>query len=72
LRGFPISGVGVIFETAVMARRTDRRDRGVRGIPGTVADRGAGKAHVSAAPGAGGAGEIRGTRADGERERGGN
>jgi hypothetical protein len=44
----------------------------VRGIPGTVADRVAGKAHVSAAPGAGGAGEIRGTRADGERERGGN
>jgi hypothetical protein len=26
-----------------MARRTGRRDRGVRGIPGTVADRGAGK-----------------------------
>jgi hypothetical protein len=43
LRGFPISGVGVIFGTAVMARRTGRRDRGVSGIPGTVADRGAGK-----------------------------
>jgi hypothetical protein len=27
-------GVGVIFGTAVMARRTGRRDRGVRGIPG--------------------------------------
>jgi hypothetical protein len=26
-----------------MVRRTSRRDRGVRGIPGTVADRGAGK-----------------------------
>jgi hypothetical protein len=26
-----------------MARRTGRRDRGVRGIPGTVADRGVGK-----------------------------
>jgi hypothetical protein len=26
-------GIGVIFGTAVMARRTDRRDRGVRGIP---------------------------------------
>jgi hypothetical protein len=36
------SGVGVIFGTAVMARRTGRRDRGVRGIPGVVADRGAG------------------------------
>jgi hypothetical protein len=34
----------VIFGTAVMARRTGRRDRGVRGIPGTVADRGAGEA----------------------------
>jgi hypothetical protein len=31
----------VIFGTAVMARRTGRRDRGVRGIPGTVADRAA-------------------------------
>jgi hypothetical protein len=46
LRGFPISGVGVIFWTAVMARRTGRRDRGVRGIPGMVADRGVGKARV--------------------------
>jgi hypothetical protein len=51
----------------MMARRTGRRDRGVRGIPGTVADRGAGLACVRAAPGAGGAGEIRGTRAEGER-----
>jgi hypothetical protein len=67
LRGFPISGVGVIFGTAVMARRTGRRDCGVRGIPGTVADRGDGVARVGAGPGAGGAGEIRGTRADGER-----
>jgi hypothetical protein len=31
-----------------MARRTGRRDRGVRGIPGAVADRGAGVARVSA------------------------
>jgi hypothetical protein len=52
-----------------MARRTDRRDRGVRGIPGTVADRGVGKARVGAGPGASGAGEIRGTRAGGERGR---
>jgi hypothetical protein len=50
-----------------MARRTGRRDRGVRGIPGTVADRGVGKARVGAGPSAGGAGGIRGTRADGER-----
>jgi hypothetical protein len=34
----------VIFGTAVMARRTCRRDRGVHGIPGVVADRGAGVA----------------------------
>jgi hypothetical protein len=53
----------VIFGTAVMARRTGRRDRGVRRIPGTVADHGVGKACVDAGPGAGGAGGIRGTRA---------
>jgi hypothetical protein len=38
------SGVGVIFGTAVMARRTGRQDHGVHGIPGVVADRGAGAA----------------------------
>jgi hypothetical protein len=69
LWGFPVSGVGVIFGTAVMARRPCQRDRGMRGIPGTVADRGAGKACVGAGPGAGGAGGIRGTRA-GVREGG--
>jgi hypothetical protein len=63
------SGVGVIFGTAVMARRTGRWDRGVRGIPDTVADRGAGVAHVGASPSAGGADGIRGTRAEGERGR---
>jgi hypothetical protein len=62
-------GVGAIFGTTVMARRTGRRDRGVRGISGTVADRGVGKARVGSRPGAGGAGEIRGTRA-GVREGG--
>jgi hypothetical protein len=36
------SDTGVNSETAVMARRTGRRDHGVRGIPGVVADRGAG------------------------------
>jgi hypothetical protein len=62
-RIFPISGIGAFSGTAVMARRTGRRDRGVRGIPGTVANRGVGKARVGAGPGAGGAGGIRGTRA---------
>ena len=57
------SDTGVNSGTAVMARRTGRQDRGVRGIPGTVADRGVGKARVDAGPGAGGAGGIRGTRA---------
>jgi hypothetical protein len=52
-----------------MARRTDRRDRGVRGIPGTVADHGAGVTRVSAGLSVGGAGGIRGTRAEGERGR---
>jgi hypothetical protein len=59
----------VIFGTAVMARRTGRRDRGVRGILGAVADRGAGVARVGAGPSAGGAGGIRGTRVEGERGR---
>jgi hypothetical protein len=61
--------VTLIFGTAVMARRTSRRDRGVRGIPGAVADRGAGAARVGDGPSAGGAGGIRGTRAEGERGR---
>jgi hypothetical protein len=52
-----------------MARRTGRWDHGVRGIPGTVADRGAGVARVGAGPSAGGAGGIRGTCAEGERGR---
>jgi hypothetical protein len=66
---FLFPGVGAFSGTAVMARWTGRRDRGVRGIPGTVADRGVGKARVGAGPGAGGAGGIRGTRA-GVRGRG--
>jgi hypothetical protein len=41
----------------------------MRGIPGTVADRGAGVARVGAGPSAGGAGGIRGTRAEDERGR---
>jgi hypothetical protein len=59
----------VIFGTAVMARRTGRRDCGVRGIPDAVADRGAGAARVGGGPSAGGAGGILGTRAEGERGR---
>jgi hypothetical protein len=66
---FRFPGVGVIFGTAVMVRRTGRRDRGVRGISGTVADRGAGVARVGAGLNAGGAGGIRGTRAEGGRGR---
>jgi hypothetical protein len=43
--GFPgFSDTGVISETAVMARRIGRRDRGMRRIPGEVADSGAGVA----------------------------
>jgi hypothetical protein len=55
--------------TAVMVGRAGRRDRGMHGIPGTVADRGAGVARVGAGLSAGGAGGIRGTRAEGERGR---
>jgi hypothetical protein len=68
--GFPVfSGVREIFGTAVMARRTGRRDRGVRGILGAVADRGAGVARVGDGPSVGGAGGIRSTCAEGERGR---
>jgi hypothetical protein len=38
------SDTSVNSGTAVMARRTGRRDRGVRGIPGVVDNRGAGAA----------------------------
>jgi hypothetical protein len=53
----------------VMARRAGRRDRGVRWISGTVADRGDGVARVGAGLSVGGVGGIRGTRAEGERGR---
>jgi hypothetical protein len=52
-----------------MARQTGRRDRGVRGIPGVVAGRGAGAARVGDGSSVGGAGGIHGTRAEGEREK---
>jgi hypothetical protein len=61
------SDTGVNSETAVMARRTGRRDRGVRVIPGVVADRGAGTSRVGDGPGAGSAGRIHSTRAEGKR-----
>jgi hypothetical protein len=51
LRGFPVSGVGVIFGTAVTARRTGRRDRGGCGIPGMVADSSVGAARWATARG---------------------
>jgi hypothetical protein len=53
-----------------MARRTGWRDRGVRGIPGVVTDRGTGAARVGDGPGAGGAGGIRGTRVVGKESSG--
>jgi hypothetical protein len=62
------SDTGVNSGTTVMARRTGRRDRGVRGIPGVVADHGAGAARDGDGPGAGGAGGVRSTRVEGERE----
>jgi hypothetical protein len=58
LRGFLVSGVSVIFGTMVMARRTGWRDRGVRGIPGVVADSGVGRHAVGDGQSAGGAGGI--------------
>jgi hypothetical protein len=42
----------------------------VRGIPGAVADRGAGAASVGDSPSTGGAGGICGTPAEGERGEG--
>jgi hypothetical protein len=43
--GFPgFSDTGVISGTAVMVRRTGWRDRGKSGVPGEVADNGAGTA----------------------------
>jgi hypothetical protein len=44
LRGFPVSGIDVIFGTTVTARRTGRQDHGGCGIPGVVADSGVGAA----------------------------
>jgi hypothetical protein len=49
---FPsFSDTGVNSGTAVMARRTGRRDCGVGWIPGVVADRGAGAARDGRCPG---------------------
>jgi hypothetical protein len=50
LWGFMVLGVRVIFGTVVMARRTGRRDHGVRGIPDAVADNAAGVAGVGRRP----------------------
>jgi hypothetical protein len=44
------SNTGVNSGTAVMARRTGQQDRGVRGIPDTVADCGAGAARDGRRP----------------------
>jgi hypothetical protein len=65
---FPgFSDIGVNSGMAVMARRTGRWDHGVRGIPGVVADRGAGVTRDGRRPERSGAGGIRGTRAEGKR-----
>jgi hypothetical protein len=61
-----LSGVVVIFGSAMMARRTSRRDRGVRGIPGRWPTVALGR-RAGVRPGCG-AGGNRGTRV-GERER---
>jgi hypothetical protein len=53
LRGFPVSSFSVIFGMAVMARRSGLRNRCMRGIPGMVADRGAGAARDGRWPGCG-------------------
>jgi hypothetical protein len=66
---FRFPGVSVIFGMAVMARRTGRRDRGVRRIPDAMDNRGAGAARVGDGPSAGGDGGIHGTHAEGERGR---
>jgi hypothetical protein len=64
---FHFPGVGVIFGTAVTARRTGRRDRGVRGIPGRWPTAALGRC-AGARPRCG-AGGNRGTRVgEGERE----
>jgi hypothetical protein len=49
LRGFPISGVGVILGTAVTTRWTGQRDLGGCRIPGVVADSGIGAARWATA-----------------------
>jgi hypothetical protein len=53
--------------TAVMERRTGQRDRGVRGNPGVVADRGAGVTRDGRRPKRRRCGGFRGTRAEGKR-----
>jgi hypothetical protein len=53
-----------------MARRTGRQDRGVRGFPAWWPTAVLGRHAMGDGPGAGGAGGIRGTRAEGGRERG--
>jgi hypothetical protein len=57
------SGVGVIFGTAVMAKRIGRRDRSGAGFPSWWPT----AARVGDGPGASGAGGIRNTRAERKR-----
>jgi hypothetical protein len=64
---FRLPGVGVIFGTAGVVRRTGHRDRGVRGIPGRWPTAALGR--CAGARLRCGAGGNRGTRVGGGRER---
>jgi hypothetical protein len=64
---FRFPGVSLIFGTSVMARRTGLRDRCGAGFPAWWPTAAPGAARVGDGPGAGGAGGIRGTCAEGER-----
>jgi hypothetical protein len=67
LRGFPVSGRQRDFWDGVTARRTGRRDRGGAGFPAWWPTVALGWHALGDGPSAGGAGGIRGTRAEGER-----
>jgi hypothetical protein len=66
-RVFRFPDVSVIFGTTVTARRTGRRDRGGAGFPAWWPTAALGWHALGDSPSAGGAGGIRGTRAEGKR-----
>jgi hypothetical protein len=59
------SGIGVIFGTVVMARRTGRRDHGGAGFPAWWPTTVLGRHAMGDGPSAGGAGGIRDMRVEG-------